>query len=165
MSLLCEHGFMSSSERAGFELPLLLLGAFRSLIDELHGALAESGHGEARPLHGFALQAIGSDGTTASEMGRRLGVSKQAAAKTVASLERGGYVCREPDPEDGRAVRLLRTRRGEEMLSLSAAFFETYHRRLAQALGHQRLTELEDDLEQVAGPPWDSLRGLPGWMA
>lgn len=155
---------MSSSERAGFELPLLLLGAFRSLIDELHDTLADSGHGEARPLHGFALQAIGPDGTTASQLGRRLGVTKQAAAKTVASLEWAGYVCREPDPEDGRAVRLLRTPRGEEMLRLSAAFFESYHGRLAQTLGHQRLADLEDDLEQIAGPPGNSLRGLPGWM-
>jgi DNA-binding MarR family transcriptional regulator len=155
---------MSSGERAGFELPLLLLGAFRSVIDELHGTLAENGHEGARPLHGFALQAIGPDGTTASELGRRLGVSKQAATKTVASLERVGYVCREPDPEDGRAVRLVRTARGEEMLSLSAAFFESYHRRLARALGRQRLTELEDDLQRMAGPLGDSLRGLPGWM-
>lgn len=161
---ICENVRMSSSERAGFELPLLLLGAFRSLIDELHGTLAERGHGEARPLHGFALQAIGPDGTTASELGRRLGVSKQAAAKTVASLERAGYLCREPDSEDGRAVRLLRTVRGEEMLSLSAAFFESCHRRLAQALGPQRLADLEDDLQQMAGPLGDSLHGLPGWM-
>jgi DNA-binding MarR family transcriptional regulator len=156
---------MSSSERAGFELPLLLLAAFRSLIDELHGALAESGHGEARPLHGFALQAIGPDGATTSELGRRLGVSKQAAAKTLASLERVGYVRRVPDPADGRAVRLLCTPRGVQMLSLSAVFFDSYHRRLAGALGHQRLTELEDDLQQMAGPLGDSLRGLPGWMA
>jgi DNA-binding MarR family transcriptional regulator len=155
---------MSSGERAGFELPILLLGAFRSVIDELHGTLARSGHGDARPLHGFALQAIGPDGTTASELGRRMGVSKQAAAKTVAALERVGYVCRERDREDGRAVRLLRTPRGEEVLSLSAAFFESYHTRLARALGGRRLAELEDDLQLMAGPLGDSLRGLPGWM-
>src|ERR1700733_223985 len=113
---------MPPRERAAFELPFLLIGAFRSLIDELHRTLAESGHDEARPLHGFALQAIGPEGSTASELGRRLGVTKQAAAKTVASLERVGYVCREPDSKDGRAVRLLRTPLGEEMLSLSAAF-------------------------------------------
>ena len=142
-----------------------MVGAFRALIDELHRTLAESGHREARPVHGFALQAIGPDGCSASELGRRLGVSKQAAAKTVASLERAGYVCRRPDPEDGRAVRLLRTARGEEMLTLSAAFFQAYHRRLAQALLPHRLTELEDDLQQMAGPLWDSLRGLPGWMS
>lgn len=155
---------MASRDRAGFELPLLLLGAFRSLIEELHADLAASGHHDARPLHGFALQAIGPDGTTVSELGRRLGVSKQAAAKTVASLERVDYVRREPDPEDGRAVRLLRTPRGAEMLSLSAAFFETYHARLARTLGRQRLAGLEDDLQQMAGPHASSLRGLPGWM-
>src|ERR1700734_3019093 len=110
---------MHPAERAGFELPLLLVGAFRSVIDELHGMLAENGHDEARPLHGFALQAIGPDGSTASELGRRLGVSKQAAAKTVASLERVGYVHREPDPGDARAVRLPRTAPGEEKLARS----------------------------------------------
>jgi DNA-binding MarR family transcriptional regulator len=84
----------------------LLVGAFRSLIDELHRTLAENGHDKARPLHGFALQAIGPDGSTTSQLGRRLGVSKQAAAKTVASLERAGYIRREPDSADARAVRL-----------------------------------------------------------
>src|SRR5580658_491145 len=69
-------------ERSGFELPLLLVGAFRSLIDELHAELARQGHDLARPVHGFALQAIGPEGVTVSELGRRLGVSKQAAAKT-----------------------------------------------------------------------------------
>src|SRR5579863_6804635 len=137
---------MAPGERAGFELPFLLIGAFRSLINELHRTLAESGHDQARPLHGFALQAIGPDGSTASELGRRLGVSKQAAAKTVASLERVGYIRREPDSADARVVRLRRTVRGQEMLALSAAFFETYHARLAQTVGPRRLAEVEDVL-------------------
>jgi DNA-binding MarR family transcriptional regulator len=154
-----------STERAGFELPLLLLGAFRSLIDELHRTLTESGHGEARPLHGFALQAIGTDGTTVSELGRRLAVTKQAAAKTARALEQIGYVRRQPDPADGRAVLLLRTARGEEMLALSASFFDAYHRRLARALGRPRLAELEDDLQQMATRGMNYLHGFPGWMA
>jgi DNA-binding MarR family transcriptional regulator len=145
---------MPPGERAGFELPFLLIGAFRSLIDELHRTLAESGHDEARPLHG----------STASELGRRLGVTKQAAAKTVASLERVGYVRREPDPADARAIRLQRTARAEEMLALSAAFFETYHARLAQTLGRRRLAELEDGLQGMAAPTGNHLRGFPGWM-
>ncbi len=156
---------MPSGERAGFELPFLLVAAFRSLIDELHRTLAENGHDEARPLHGFALQAISPDGSTLSELGRRLGVSKQAAAKTAASLERVGYVCREPDPGDARAVRLRWTARGEEMLALSAAFFEAYHARLAQTLGARQLAELEDGLQGMAAPGSDHLRGFPGWMA
>src|ERR1700753_4066672 len=147
---------MPQGERAGYELPFLLVGAFRSLIDELHRTLADNGHDQARPLHGFALQAIGPDGSTASELGRRLGVSKQAAAKTVASLERVGYVCREPDPGDARAIRLGQTARGEEMLALSAAFFEAYRTRLAQTLGRRQLAELEDGLQLMAAPIEDS---------
>lgn len=156
---------MTSGERAGFELPLLLVGAFRSLIDELHRWLAEGGHDEARPIHGFALQAIGPRGSTTSELGRQLGVSKQAAAKTVTALEQVGYVCREPDPEDGRAIRVLRTARGEEMLAMSALFFQTYRARLAEVIGPSRLAELEEDLEQMAAPSKDRLRGFPGWLA
>lgn len=156
---------MASGERAGFELPLLLIGAFRSLIDELHRWLAEGGHPEARPLHGFVLQAIGPHGRTTSELGRQLGVSKQAAAKTVTSLEQAGYVRREPDAKDGRAVRVLRTARGEEMLALSAVFFEKYRARLADVLGSHRLAELEDDLEQMAASSGDRWRGFPGWLA
>ena len=82
--------------RPGFELPLLLAGAFRELIDNLHAELGKHGHGQARPLHGFALQAIGPDGATVSELGRRLGVTKQAAAKTAAGLEQIGYIARQP---------------------------------------------------------------------
>ena len=70
-------------------LPLLLFGGFRTLIDRLHAELAGQGHPDVRPAYGFAMQAIGRDGATASELGRRLGVSKQAAGKTV-DREAGG---------------------------------------------------------------------------
>ena len=41
----------------GFELPLLLFGGFRSIIDELHAELARRGHPDLRPAHGFARPA------------------------------------------------------------------------------------------------------------
>ncbi len=71
-----------SNETYGFELPLLLFGGFRSIIDELHAELARRGHPDVRPAHGFALQAIGLGGATAAEAGRRLGISKQATTPT-----------------------------------------------------------------------------------
>ena len=76
----------------GFELPVLLFAGFRSIIDELHAELARRGHPDLRPAHGFALQAIGPGGATAAETGRRLGISKQAAGKTIDRLEELGYV-------------------------------------------------------------------------
>lgn len=151
-------------ERYGFELPLLLAGAFRAVIDALHAELASQGHPDARPIHGFALQAIGRDGVTVSELGRRLGVSKQAATKTAANLEQLGYVRRAHDPRDARAIRLHRTAHGDEMLTLSAEIFEQLRDRWADQIGTSRLRALQDDLAALASSPTAKLGDLPGWL-
>lgn len=151
--------------RPSFELPLLLLAAFRTVIDELHQELAAAGHPDARPAHGFALQAIGPDGVSASELGRRLGVSKQAAAKTAAALTDLGYAVREPDPADARATRIRRTPRGDDLLAKSEASFARQHAELAERLGPRRLAHLEDDLEQIAGDArMVRLTDTAGWL-
>lgn len=153
-----------TTDRPGFELPLLLARAFRALIDSLHFELTELGHSDARPIHGFALQAVGPDGTTLAELGRRLGVSKQAAAKTAASLERLGYIVRQHHPTDARAVRLRRSTRGDELLSLSAEIFERLHAAWANEIGAERIHALEDDLERIATTSGAKLGDLPGWL-
>lgn len=141
---------MAEPGRPGFELPLLLFAGFRTLIDRLNAELAEHGHPDVRPAHGFALQAIGRGGDTAGELGRRLGVSKQAAGKTVERLERLGYVERVGDPADARRKRIRLTGRGTEVLSLSAGILERLHREWAAELGGERLRDLEDALAAVA---------------
>jgi DNA-binding MarR family transcriptional regulator len=152
------------NDRYGFELPMLLARAFRGLIDELHADLSECGHPDARPIHGFALQAIGGEGTTVSELGRRLGVSKQAAGKTAASLESVGYASRVADPRDARATKLIRTTRGTEMLALSAEIFERLRADWVRQLGEERVAALEDDLESVVASSGTRLGDLPGWL-
>lgn len=153
------------TERSGWELPVLLIAAFRSIIDELHAELARRGHDQARPLHGFALQAIGAEGTTIGDLGRRLGVTKQAAAKTARSLEQAGYATRAPHPSDGRSWTLARTSRGEEMLELSAEIFDRLRRQWAGQLGDRRVRELEDDLATLTSTtPAAAIGGLPGWL-
>jgi DNA-binding MarR family transcriptional regulator len=144
---------------------MLLLTAFRSLVDELHDELALAGHDQARPIDGFALQGIGPTGVTISELGRRLGVSKQAAAKTARRLEEIGYATRSPHPVDGRAQVLARTRRGDEMLELSAEIFGRLHSRWAGQLGDDRLDALEEDLEAMTrSGSMASIGDLPGWL-
>ncbi len=155
---------MSSSSRPGYELPLRLLLAFRVLLDELHAELAAQGHPDVRPLHGFVLQAIGVEGTTAVELGRRLGVSKQAAGKTVDALERMGYVVRRPDPDDARRKQIRLTERGIDCLRRSAQIFDRLRASWAETLGEARLRALEDDLRTVT--PDELLRlDMPGWFA
>jgi DNA-binding MarR family transcriptional regulator len=123
-----------SADRYGFELPLLLAAAFRTLIDGLHDQLAG------------------------------LGVSKQAAAKTAASLERLAYVIRQPHPTDARALHLRRSPRGEELLALSAEIFEQLRNDWKHELSDTRVRTLEDDLERVAGAAVAKLGDLPGWL-
>ncbi|MEV0699098.1 MarR family transcriptional regulator [Saccharopolyspora sp. NPDC050389] len=151
------------AEAHGFELPLLLFAGFRSLIDQLHAELAAQGHPEVRPTHGFALQAIGRDGATASELGRRLGISKQAAGKTVDRLASLGYVERADDAADARRKLIRLTDRGFEALARSAAIFEELRSQWAKILGAQRLRELEADLRTMT--PAETFRlDVPGWF-
>ena len=104
-------------------MPFLLMGAFRALVDAVHEQLAQDGFPGIRAHHGFALQAIGADGCTSVELGDRLGVSKQAAAKTAKSLETMGLVDRRTNDRDRRERTLAITPRGRLLLDLSAAAF------------------------------------------
>lgn len=156
---------MSNPEpaRPGYELPLRLLAGFRVLIDDLHAELGQRGHAGLRPLHGFVLQAIGPHGTTAAELGRRLGVTKQAAGKTVDTLHQLGYVIRVPDSVDQRQKTVVLTDRGVDALLQSAQIFDELRARWVAELGADRLSALEDDLATVTGAAVIPL-DMPGWL-
>ncbi len=151
-----------STDPPGFELPLRLLQGFRALVDGLHAELAKQGHPDLRPVHGFVMQAVGPDGVSAVELGRRLGVSKQAAAKHIAALEGLGYLRRDVDPHDARSKIVRLTDRGTDCLARSARIFDDLRGRWADMLGAERLRALEDDLRAVTAD--GVLRvDAPGW--
>jgi DNA-binding MarR family transcriptional regulator len=152
-----------SNDTYGFQLPLLLFGGFRAIIDELHAELARRGHPDVRPAHGFAMQAIGLGGATAAETGRRLGISKQAAGKTIDRLEELGYVQRSGDAGDRRRKLARLTPRGVEVLALSAMIFDDIRSQWAAELGDTRLAELEAGLRTMV--PGETFRlDVPGWF-
>lgn len=150
-------------DRPGFLLPLLLLSGFRTLVDDLHAELARQGHPDLRPLHGFVLQAVGAEGTTASELGQRLGVTKQAAGKTVDRLVALDYLERADDPRDARRKLVRLTPRGIDGLRRSAVIFDELRQRWADTLGADRVAALEDDLRTVTPANWFRL-DVPGWF-
>lgn len=154
---------MATPDRPGFALPLLLLAGFRTLIDDLHAELARQGHPELRPAHGFVLQAVGPTGTTASDLGQRLGVSKQAAGKTVDRLVALGYLERADDPADARRKLVRMTAKGIDGLHRSAVVFDQLRDHWVATLGADRVAALEDDLHRMA--PADVFRlDVPGWF-
>jgi DNA-binding MarR family transcriptional regulator len=147
----------------GFELPMLLFAGFRSIIDGLHAELTRRGHPDMRPAHGFALQAIGLGGATAAETGRRLGISKQAAGKTIDRLEELGYVHRSGDEADRRRKLARLTPRGIEALAMSAMIFSDIRARWQATLGDARLSDLEAALRTMV--PGETFRlDVPGWF-
>lgn len=135
----------------GWQLALLLLAGFRDLVDETHRRLAEQGHAGARPAHGFALQAIGA-GATNAELATRLAVTKQAAAKTIASLEREGYVERSNDAADARRRIVRPTKRGRELLALSESAFEHAATVWRDRAGNEPIDRLGSTLHQLDLP-------------
>ncbi|TLF59135.1 MarR family winged helix-turn-helix transcriptional regulator [Nocardia cyriacigeorgica] len=155
-----------SRDAGGFELPLRMLAAFRATIDEVHADLAEHGHSDLRPMHGFLFQAIarsGPQGCTAADLGRALGISKQAAGKHIDTLERLGYLRRGHDPADARRKVYTLSDRGIEVLDRSAATFDRIHARWTAALGADRMAALEADLRALT--PGELLRmDTPSWF-
>src|SRR6187399_405202 len=139
-------------ETQGANLAILLLSGFESMVDEVVGELERHGHPGVRAVHEFAIRAIDGGADTASELGRRLGVSKQAATKTIAALELLGYVVRSSDPLDSRRKRLIVTPRGYEMSTLGARLFNAVRQRWAAEIGEKQLEAIESKLARVIRP-------------
>ncbi|MEV6639100.1 MarR family transcriptional regulator [Amycolatopsis sp. NPDC051371] len=137
------------TQSSGAELALLLLGGFHTMVDEVHVELAKRGHEGVRPAHEFALRAVDAGADTASELGRRLSVTKQAAAQTIAALEEFGYVNREPDPGDARRKRVRVTPRGRELMTIGSALFDDVRNRWAVRIGPEQLGTLEAHLARL----------------
>ncbi len=135
----------------GAELALLLLGGFHAMIDDVRVELANRGHEDVRPVHEFTLRAIDEGADTASELGRRLSVTKQAAAQTIAVLLERGYVRRETDPNDARRKRLQVTPRGHDMMAIGGSVLDDVRNRWAARIGPSQLDALQAHLTQLVG--------------
>jgi DNA-binding MarR family transcriptional regulator len=137
--------------RSGAELALLLLGCFRSLVDTATAELASQGFEDFTPVHEFALRAIVAGADSASELGRRTAVSKQAAAKTIGVLVERGYVSSAPDPHDARRKRLQVTPRGFEVMEQGEAILESVRQRWERQIGRSELAMVETYLAELVG--------------
>jgi DNA-binding MarR family transcriptional regulator len=150
--------------RPGADLALLLLGSYRKLVDAAVLELAERGFQDVRPVHDFAMRAIAAGADSASELGRRLSVSKQAAAKTIAVLLERGYIAREEDPDDRRRKRIDVTPLGFEVMRTGEAIFDELRERWRLQLVEGDLEALEAHLKAFVGnAPVRS--EAPGWVA
>jgi DNA-binding MarR family transcriptional regulator len=150
--------------RPGGDLALLLLGGFRVMADRGSAALAERGFEDIRPVHDFALHAILSGADSASDLGRRMSVTKQAAAKIIVVLEDRGYVGRESDPADRRRKHLYVTERGRTMLREGQQIFDELREEWEHDVGADVVATVEEALRAFVGSQTIRL-DAPGWSA
>ncbi len=135
----------------GAELAMLLLKGFHAMTDEVIVQLEARGYKGVRAVHAFALEAIDAGAETTSEVGRKLSVSKQAAAKTIAVLQQLGYVASDVDPDDARRKKLQITSLGCELIAVGSALFDDVRDRWAAQMGATQLDVFEEHLARSVG--------------
>jgi DNA-binding MarR family transcriptional regulator len=149
---------------SGADLALLLLGCYRRLIDTVISELEERGHEDVRASHHYAMTAIDAGADNASELARRMAVTKQGAARTIETLLDRGYVVREQDPADARRKKIRVTPLGHEVMLQGAAVLDRLRRQWGRHLGSAGLARLEHQLTALVGDAPVRLEA-PGWVA
>ncbi|MER5265810.1 MarR family winged helix-turn-helix transcriptional regulator [Actinosynnema sp. NPDC002837] len=127
---------------------MLFARTFRAMTDRFHERLADRDLEPLRPAHGYVFRYLAAQpSATAVDLAAHLGVSKQAATKTVAELVDWGYVRRTPHPTDRRAQALTLTGKGQDYLRFADALWSELEDEFASVVGAERLAVLREALQ------------------
>ncbi len=134
-------------------LGFLLREVYGVLQEYVYQAVAAAGHPGLRAMHSSVLRHLRPEGGRVADLARAAGLAKQSAAYVVENLVTLGYLRTEPDPEDGRARRIIYTARGHKLLAALVKASREAETKLAATLGQERLRLLRDTLEAVLSEP------------
>ena len=116
-----------------------------------------------RPVHAMLLVPLLGGGRHASRLAEDLGVTRQAVAQVVTTLERDGYVRRVTDPGDARAKLICLTPRGRSALRAMHASARATEEDWRRRLGAERLAEFRATLlALLSGEDHPSVHVLKG---
>ena len=99
--------------------------------------------------------ARGADGQTQRELAQLLHVSPAAVATSLKSLEKKGYICREPEPGDARRNRVTLTDKGQRAVDDCFACLQRVTRRAFTGLSNEEQAVLRGFYLRML----DNLRG------
>jgi DNA-binding MarR family transcriptional regulator len=133
------------------DISLASLFAGWALADELQRRLAADGLDDLRFADGLLFQHLVGGPVTIGALAARLEVSQQAVSKSVADLERRGYVARSADPDDARARLVALTARGEAAIAGGRRHRAALSAELAERLGPRRVEGARRLLLDVVG--------------
>ena len=97
--------------------------------------MAACGFKKVRESHGYVVQHLIESDRSITELAKRMGVSQQAASKTVAELVKIGIVESAPAPNDDRAKRIRLSRRGWKCVRLGRQIRKRIDNRIRNVVG------------------------------
>lgn len=86
------------------------------------------------------------DGTRATDLAKRAGITKQSVGELITQLEAGGVIERKPDPTDKRSRIVFFTPLGLEWLNAFGTALQQAEAEMKEELGSQRLKQLKQAL-------------------
>lgn len=120
------------------QLSLAAQFAAWAMLDEVSARLAAEGYGDTRSADGVIIQHLVDGPRSVTDLAARMGVTQQAASKSVADLEARGYVARLPDPDDRRARRVTLTERGHAIVDAARRHRAAVDAEVAAQVGARR---------------------------
>lgn len=141
---------------------VLLYRLTRATSVRLATAFAAAGMSDLHPRHALQLfPPLLAGGRRVSELAPRIGVTRQATAQVVGTLERGGYLVRAADPTDRRAKLICLTGRGHAAFGVLRESMIAVEQDWARILGAGRAAEFRETLALLLDES-DSGGMLPG---
>jgi DNA-binding MarR family transcriptional regulator len=131
------------------DLPLASLFAGWAMADELSRRLAAESMDDLRFADGVLFQHLVEGPRTIGALAERLEVTQQAVSKSVADLERRGYVTRAADPDDARVRRVALTARGGAAIEAGRVHRATIEAELGERLGERRVADARGLLNEI----------------
>ncbi|MFJ6064031.1 MarR family winged helix-turn-helix transcriptional regulator [Streptomyces tendae] len=133
-------------------LPQLLGDARRWFDEALLAALEASGASHVSLTQLGLFSVLDEDGTTVSELARRMGVTRQTAHQAVHGLVQLGLLEQAPDPTSARRRLIRRTPVGRRAHQQADRVLRRLEETLAERIGRDAVAALRAALEAPWGP-------------
>lgn len=131
------------------DLGFLLAQATQRWNEHLSARFEDAGWGAVRPSYGSILVPLfEEDALRMGELARRSRLSKQTMTTMVRLLERDGLVRRVPDPQDGRASRIVLTAKARRFKPVAQHTLDELGTLAWERLGEQRFAVVKKALKE-----------------
>lgn len=128
----------------------LLRRPYEALQVRVYAGLAQRGFPDIRPAHSSVFRYIRPKGSHVSDLAARADMAKQSMAYLVKDLSDLGYLDIVPDPEDGRAKRVVLTDKGQAVWVALVELSAEAEAMCADLIGAQRVADLRATLAELA---------------